>query len=85
MVDLTIANTIVGATLVAIGWIFKQAFEMWKQARGRRKTEVQKLTEERDKSRTLKYRWRSAYYAAEVLALKHGVKQDELPRTPDDR
>lgn len=90
--DLTIANTIVGALLLAVGWILKQFWEMWREARGRRRSEVQKLTDERNKARSeakqnyiKKMRWRDATYATRQVAMTKGnVAPEELPPTPDD-
>lgn len=82
--DLTIIDTIIGAIFGSLGWIAKQLADRWKESRGRRKSEMQKLTNERDKFRTLKFRWKKACYATQYLALRKGVPHEDLPRTPDD-
>lgn len=82
--DLTIANTIVGAILISIGWVIKTTVELIKETRGKRKSEIQKISDDRDKYRTLKLRWKKAFYTLLYLALQLGLKDDDIPHTPDD-
>lgn len=84
MMDLSITNTILGALLLGIGWVFKTFWGSWKEAREGRKEEAQRIASDRDKYKGLVWRWRKACYATQVVAIKAHVPEDQLPSTPDD-
>lgn len=82
--DPQLTSLIVGAAITGIGWLGRTLYKSWQEARQGRKDEADRIADERDKYRTLKLRWKQAYYELSYLAAKRGVTDDELPRTPDD-
>lgn len=91
MMDLNIVNTVIGALMVSLGWLGKQFWEMFKQVRGRRKTELQKISAERDRALAKaqryynrKQRVKDILWETRRVARKHGIPDDELPPVPED-
>lgn len=81
--------TLITAGITSIGTlILKHFLDGWKEARGERKTEAQRLAAERDRFRTLKYQWKDACYRTRAVAHQHSVDHHipppDFPPTPDD-
>lgn len=66
------------------GIIVKHFLDGWREKRAGLKNEAQRIAADRDHFRTLKFRWKKAYYQLVYIASRRGVTDDELPSTPDD-
>jgi|GEM_PF-5255206 uncharacterized membrane-anchored protein YhcB (DUF1043 family) len=92
MMDFAISNTVVGALMLAVGWIIQQLWSMAKEARRRRKTEMQKIIEERDyykeqaeKHYNRKQRYKDIIWETRRAAVDDWhVPQEALPEVPPD-
>lgn len=76
---------IITALISATAGVLAKGFlDSWQEKRRGRKDEAMRIAAERDRYRTLKFRWKKAYYQLVYIASKAGVPDDQLPHTPDD-
>lgn len=93
----SIVNLVIAVIGTVGGVMAKHFSDRWKEARGRRLDEAQRIAEQRDKSikdrdaardevgrlRRCKQEWEAAFHRLRIAAIRHHVPDEEIPRAPD--